>query len=107
MCVCLCVFVRGCIYVRDKLLMPMSHCIRYFSQLASQPTRRKASLSAICLANTKGIVALTFASLNFFVLFVFVWYSFVDRYLLSIVTNFVGLLASCRHLAYLFAIVVS
>ena len=75
MCVCMCVFVRVCINVCDKLFMPMSHCIRYISQ----PTSRQVSQSAIRLANTKGVAALTFASLNFFVLFVFVWYSFVDR----------------------------
>ena len=86
MCLCVCVFVHVCICVRDKLLMPMSHFIRCISQPASQPTNRQASQSSIHLANTKGVVVLTFALLNFlFYLFLYAWYSFIDRYLLSIV----------------------
>ena len=74
-CLCVCVFVRVFIYVRDNLLMPMSHFIRCISQPASQPTSRQASQSDIRLANTKGVAALTFASLNF--LFNFFLYGMV------------------------------
>ena len=63
---CLHVCLRSCLHLRDQLLMPMSHYIRYISQPASQPATR---------LNTKGVAVLVNASLNFcFICFCMAWF---------------------------------